>query len=130
MAEKDRRPDTLGELLSDWRAAGRDVVGATAAQAVAALALQSAAMAEKAAKETETSAKAASRAATRAQSAAASAQKAATQAAEAAHLVSAMAQRDKVDADHAVENAGRAEVTARDQFHAAEQRAFPKDSAR
>lgn len=127
MAEKDQRLGTMAGLLADWRAAGRDVVAARAAQAVAALALKSAAAAEKAAVQTQKSATAALSAARQAQSAAASAQKASTQAAEAARLVSAMAERDKVAANHAAEEAGDIEDAARERFHAAEAKAFPKN---
>jgi hypothetical protein len=105
MAAKNRSLGTMAGLLADWRAAGRDVVAARAAQAVAALALKSAAGAERAAVQTQKSAPAALSAARQAQPAAASAQKAATQAAEAARLVSAMAERDKVAANHAAPRA-------------------------
>jgi hypothetical protein len=118
---------SAAELLGDWRAAERDSAGARSAASVAALALKAASAAEVAALETETAVKAALAAAAQAKAAADLAKHAATQAAEAAQLLKATAARDRVRANHAVEEAEGAEAATRDRYHDAENEGFPKD---
>lgn len=128
---KDQGPDhqSAADLLGDWRAAERDTAAAKVAQTVAELALAAAAAAEEAAKETEVAALAALDASKSAQSAADRAKRAATQAAEAASILTAGAIGDKARANHALDDAESAEGRARERFHDAEQRGFPKDKA-
>ena len=116
-----------GELLADWRAAERDAVAARDAAHIAALALAAAEAAEEAATEVEAAAEAASEAVERARSAAGRARRAAAQAAEAATSALTSAQGDQVRARQSVTEAEVAEDKARDLFHEAESKGFPKD---
>jgi len=124
--EKDADHHSAAELLGDWRAAERDTAAAKSAASVAALALRAASAAGEAALEAEAAVKAALDAAERAQIAADRAKHAATQAAEAAHLLATSAESDQARANHAVVEAESAETDARDRFHEAEGRGFPK----
>lgn len=76
--------------------------------------------------ETEKAATIALEASKSAQRAAANAKRAATQASEAALLLSAGAEGDKVRANHALAKAEEGEKAARDRFHEAEGKGFPK----
>jgi len=122
----DREQDSAAELLGDWRAAERDTVAATMAASIATLTLAAAAAAEEAAAEAESAANAAMDAATRAKGAADHAKKAAAHAAEAAQMASTAALGDKVRADQSVDTAERAQGDARDRFHEAEGKGFPR----
>jgi hypothetical protein len=77
----------------------------------------------------ERAVKAALDAAERAKIAAERAKRAATQAAEAAELLATTAEGDKARANHAVVDAESAETVARDRFHEAEGKGFPKETA-
>ena len=123
---KNRPEPNASELLGDWRAAERDTVAAKAAQTVAELALKAAAAAEEAATETEKAATIAFEASKSAQRAAANAKKAALQASEAALLLAAGAEGDKVRANQALARAEEGEKAARERFHEAEGKGFPK----
>lgn len=123
---KDRPEPKAAELLGDWRAAERDTVAAKAAQTIAELALTAAAAAEEAATETEKAATIALEASKSAQRAAANAKRAALQASEAALLLAAGAEGDKVRANHALAKAEEGEKLARERFHEAEGKGFPK----
>jgi hypothetical protein len=123
---KDRSEPNASELLGDWRAAERDTVAAKVAQTVAELALKAASAAEEAAKETEKAALAALDAARSAQAAAAQAKKAAMQASEASTLLTVGAEGDKARANQSLVQAEEAEAAARDRFHEAESKGFPK----
>ena len=125
--EKGADIKSAAELLDDWRAAERDTAAARAASSIAALALESAIAADEAAVETEVAANAAQEAAERARLAANRAKAAATHAAEAARLLSETAQADRVEANHAIEEAAGAETAARDRYHDAASEGFPKD---
>lgn len=125
MAE-DKPHESAAELLGDWRAARRDTISAKDARKVAELALVSASAAEEAALETEAAAEAALEAATRAQRAAERARRAAAQASEAAQILAATAEGDKVRINQVVAEAEEAETKARDAFHDAEGKGFPK----
>ena len=118
--------ERAAELLGDWRAAARDTVAAKAAKHVAELALAAATLAEEAARETEEAARAAFDASTRAQQAAERAKRAAMQAAEAAQLAFSTAEGDDARAGAQVVKAEQAETSARDHYHQAEDRGFPK----
>ena len=118
--------NSASELLGDWRAAERDTVAAQGAASVAELALAAALAAEDAASETDEAAKLATEAAIRARAAVEHARRAANQAAEAAHMALAAAEGDRVRADQALAKAERAETDARDRFHEAEKKQFPK----
>jgi hypothetical protein len=112
------------ELLSKWRAAGRDTVAAQSAAEVAGLALAAARAAEEAAVETEGAAQSAAEAVERALNAAAKAKKAAAAAARAAHILIAGAEGDKVRANHDVDVAQTAEDEAGKEFKQARDRGF------
>jgi hypothetical protein len=116
------KADTLGELLADWRAAGRDVKAAEAAATVADQALESARAAEDAAKAAATSVE-------RALVAAQTARKSANQAAEAARIFLATAEEDEARAKEEVDRAGRREVASGQRFRDAQAEKFRKDSA-
>jgi hypothetical protein len=116
-----------GELLADWRAAERDAVAARDAAHIAALALTAAEAAEEAAMEVEAAAEAAAEAVERARAAATRARRAAAEAAEAAKTALTSAQGDQVRAGVSVTEAEEAESEARDRFHDAESKGFPKD---
>jgi hypothetical protein len=117
---------SAAELLGDWRAAERDTAAAKTAATIAGLALKTAKAAEQAAAESEAAAKSALEAAERANVAADRAINAASQAAEAAHLLSATAQVDKAEANHAVDEAVEAETAAHNRYHDAASEGFPK----
>jgi hypothetical protein len=119
--------DSAAELLGDWRAAGRDTVAAEAAATVATLAVRAGAAAEEAAMEAEAAAEAAMDAAVRAKDAAERAKNAAARAAEAAQMAAVAAEGDKARAVQTVVTAETAEDKARDRFHDAEGKGFPKD---
>ena len=125
--EKGADHHSAAKLLGDWRAAERDTVAAKTAASISALALKTARAAEEAAVETEAAANAAQEVAERAKAAASRAKDAATHAAEFARLLSESAQADKVEANHAVNEAADAETVARDRYHDAADEGFPKD---
>lgn len=124
--DKDADHHSAADLLGDWRAAERDTVAAKSAASVAALSLEAASAAGEAAHEAELAVKAALDAAERAKIAAERAKSAASQAAEAAQLLATSAEGDKARANHAVVDAESAETVARDRFHEAEEKGFPK----
>ena len=123
---KDRPEPNAAELLGDWRAAERDTAAAKVAKTVAELALKAAEAADAAAKETERAALVALDASKSAQAAASQAKKAASHASEAATLLTAGAEGDKARASQALANAEKTETKARDRFHEAEDKGFPK----
>lgn len=118
--------NSAADLLGDWRAAERDSVAARSAASVAELALAAAQAAEEAANETEEAAKLAIEAASRARVAVDFARRAAAHAAEAAQFSLSGAEGDAVRADEEVKRAERAETEARDAFHDAEEKQFPR----
>jgi hypothetical protein len=122
---KNERGHKAGELLADWRAAGRDTAAAEAASEVATLALEAAKAADGAASETEAAATAAASAVDQALKAAASAKRAAEHAANAARILLASAEGDKVRANHDLEVAKEAEDRTRKEFHDSELQGFP-----
>jgi hypothetical protein len=126
MAKEPMKHESAGELLADWRAASRDSVAARAAATVAKLALAAADAAEDAANEVELAAAAAAQAVERARTAADRARRAAAQAAEAAQIAMAAAEGDQVRSSEEVNRAESAETHARDRFHDAEEKGFPK----
>lgn len=135
MPKKEKKgSESAAEKLGDWRAAGRDVAAAEAAETVADQALAAAQAAqdavaevEEAAREALEAAREALKAATRAQAAAGHAKRAASHAAEAADLASVSAKGDKARAAQAVTQAEQEEGKARDLFHEAEKEALSKD---
>lgn len=126
MAEDEKMHGSAAELLADWRSAERDTVAAGQSSQVAVLALAAATAAEEAAEEVEAAASAAVEAVERARAAADKARKAAARASEAAQLAYATAEGDTARAGHAVDKAAKVEVEARDRFHEAEEKGFPK----
>jgi hypothetical protein len=118
---------SASELLADWRAAQRDSVAAHEAASVAARATTAAAVAEEAAAEAETAAREARDAAARAKEAAERAKTAATQAADAAQRAAVTTEDDQARADQSVVETEAAESQARDRFHVAQDKGFPKD---
>ncbi len=127
MAEDKRAAHhSAAELLGDWRAAERDTAASKTAATIAALALKTATAAEAAAAATEAAADAAQEAAERAKSASDRAKEAAKHTAEAARLLSAIAIGDKVEANHAVDEAQEAETAAKDRYNDAASEGFPK----
>ena len=120
VANDKTKNETDAELLSEWRAAGRDRIAAGSAAKIAGLALQAATAAEEAATEVEAAANAAAEAVERARGAALQARKAAGQASEAAQLALAAAEGDKVRSTHDLEKAENAEQVAADRFHEAQ----------
>ena len=127
MDEKPTNPESLGELLGDWRAAGRDVKAAEALASVAEQALAAARAAEDAATETDAAAKAASESVDRSLAASQSARRAANHAAEAARIMLATAEGDKVRADIEVDRAAEREAESAQHFHDAQDKKFEKD---
>ena len=127
MSQKPEQHHAAGELLADWRAAERDTLAARDAANIAALALAAAEAAEEAATEVEAAAEAAAEAVDRARTAATRARRAAAEAAEAAMTALTSAQGDQVRARLTVTDAEAAEGQARDRFHDAESKGFPKD---
>ena len=119
--EKPSKPDSLGELMADWRAAGRDVKAAEAAATVADQALESARAAEDAAR-------AAAKSSERALAAAQSARKAANQAAEAARIFMATAESDEARARKELDRAGLREIESGQRFRDAQDEKFQKDA--
>lgn len=126
MSEDRPHPPKASELLGDWRVAERDVVAARTAQEVAARALDAAKVAEEAAAESQKAAQAAVVAAERAQQAADLARQVATEVAEAAATEAAGEERSKSKTNHVLEEAESAESAARDRYHEAEAKGFPK----
>jgi hypothetical protein len=126
VAQDETTHGSAADLLADWRSAERDTVAAGLSSQVAVLALAAATAAEEAAEEVEAAASAAVEAVERARAAADRARKAASRAAEAAQLAFAAAEGDTARAGHAVDKAEQVEVEARDRFHEAEGKGFPK----
>lgn len=126
MAKDPKSDESAEHLLADWRAASRDTAAARAASTVAGLALAAANAAEEAANEVEAAATSATEALERARAAAGRARRAAEQAAEAAQLALSGAEGDDVRAAKQVGAAEHAEDAARDRFHDAEDKGFPK----
>jgi hypothetical protein len=126
VAEDEKTHGSAAELLADWRSAKRDTVAAGQTSQVAILALAAATAAEEAAEAVEAAASAAVEAVERARAAADRARKAAARAAEAAQLAYATAEGDTARAGHAMDKAEKVEVEARDRFHEAEEKGFPK----
>jgi chromosome segregation protein len=126
--EPDPKHHSAAELLGDWRAAERDTVAARTAAQVAALAVAAADAAEQAAAETEVAAQAAMDAAVRAKGAAEHAKEAAARAAQAAQLADTNVETELARAARAVTSAELAEEQARDRFHDAQVKGFPKDA--
>lgn len=126
VANEPTKNESAGELLADWRSASRDTVAARAAASVARLALAAAEAAEEAANEVEAAATSASQAVDRARAAAIRAREAAAQAAEAAQIALASAEGDKARAAGDVARAEAAETAARERFHEAENKGFPR----
>lgn len=126
VAEDKADHHSAAELIGDWRAAERDTAAAKTVATIAGLALKTAKAAAEAATETEAAANAAQDAAERAKAAADRAKVAASHAAEAARLLGETAQVDKVEANHAVDDAEHAETAARDRYHDAESEGFPR----
>ena len=127
MAKDHRRPPSAADLLGDWRAAERDTVAATAALSVAELALAAALATKQSAAETDRSAQAAVALAKEAQQAAEQAAAATTQASETAIMLAAKAGDEQIQAAAALAAATAAEDLARDRFHEAEKKGFPKE---
>lgn len=127
MAKERQRHSSAADLLSDWRAAGRDTVAARAAARVAGLALKAATAAEAAATEVEAAARAALEAVEKARDLAATARAASMEAEELAASILEEAGGGKVRANHDVEVAEQAEQEAGEAFHRAEAEGFPKD---
>ena len=119
--EKPGKPDTLAELMADWRAAGRDVKAAEAAATIADQALDAARTAEE-------SARAAAESVERSLAAAQSASTAANQAAQAARIFLVTAEDDEARAREEVERAGRSEVDSGQRFHDAQNEKFRKQA--
>jgi hypothetical protein len=120
----DKEAERLGkgsaaQLLSAWRAAERDRVAAEETLKVAKLAAVAAAEAARAAQET-------SQAARLTKSAAEKAESAARRTSEAAELLSKSAQADQGSATESLSKSQRAEDIARDEYHDAQERGFPK----
>ena len=111
---------SAADLLSAWRAAERDHVAAGDAAGVAHLATEAARRAADAARETADAAKLSLEAAQRAE-------RAARQTAEAADILSAATTREQQIADQAVIAAAERESEAKDAFHEAQERGFPKE---
>lgn len=123
----DPEHGSASELLADWRAAQRDSVAAQVAASVATRAATAAATAEEAAAEAALADREATDAAARAKEAAERAKTAATKAAEAAQRAAATTEVDQARADQSVVETAEAETEARDRFHAAQKRGFPRD---
>ncbi len=128
MADEDAsgEHDSAAELLADWRSAERDLVAAHDAASVAARAVAAATAAEESALEAEVAAREATDAAARAKEAAERAKLAASSAAEAAQTAATTTEEDQARADRMVLASEQAELDARDRFHEAEKKGFPK----
>jgi len=127
-SDKAAEHGSAAELLADWRSATRDTKAAQTAESVAALALVAAGAAEEAAAETDEAAQAAEEAAIHAKGAATQARMASGRATEASQLAIANAEGDKARAGQAVTETEQAEIEARDRFHVAQEKGFPKES--
>ncbi len=110
---------SAADLLSTWRGAERDHVAATEAAEVAQLATEAARRAATVARETADAAKLSLDAAERAE-------RAARETADAADMLTAAMTREQRAADQAVSDAADAETVAKDAFHDAQERGFPK----
>ena len=120
-SEADRMgKGSAASLLANWRAAERDHAAAVESAGVADLASAAAERAAHAARETAEAAKLSLEAAQRAD-------KAARETAEAADVLSAATSREKAVADEAVSSTRAAETEAKDAFHDAQRKGFPKD---
>ncbi len=120
----EREGERLGkgsaaDLLSAWRGAERDHAAATEAAAVAQLAIETARRAATAARETADAAKLSLDAAERAE-------RAARETADAADMLTAAMTREQQVADQGVSDAADRETEAKDAFHEAQERGFPK----
>lgn len=118
--EASRKRGTAAELLSEWRAAERDLVAAQDTLDVATLAATAAGEAVVAARETSEAAELSQQAAQRAQMSAA-------RTAAAADVTARVASKDQKSATASLESATQAESDAADRFHEAERQGFPKD---
>ena len=110
---------SAASLLANWRAAERDHAAAVESADVADLASAAAERAAHAARETADAAKLSLEAAQRAD-------KAARETAAAADVLSAATSRKKAVADEAVSSTMAAETEAKDAFHEAQRKGFPK----
>jgi hypothetical protein len=110
---------SAADLLADWRAAERDHAAAIESASVASLAAAAAERAAHAARETADAAKLSLEAAKRAE-------RAAHETADAADVLSAAAGKDRSMAGDALTAAGAAETKAKDAFHEAQRKGFPK----
>jgi hypothetical protein len=120
-SEADRMgKGSAASLLANWRAAERDHAAAVESAGVADLASAAAERAAHAARETAEAAKLSLEAAQRAD-------KAARETADAADVLSAATSREKAVADEAVSSTRAAETEAKDAFHDAQRKGFPKD---
>ena len=111
---------SAARLLANWRAAERDHAAAVESAGVAGLAAAAAERAANAARETADAAKLSLEAAQRAD-------KAARETADAADVLSAATSRERAVADEAVSPARPAETAAKDAFHEAQRKGFPKE---
>jgi hypothetical protein len=110
---------SAADLLAQWRAAERDHAAAIESASVAALAAAAAEHAAHAARETADAAKLSLDAAQRAE-------RAARETAEAAGVLSAAAAKERAVANQALTASETAETEAKDAFHDAQRRGFPK----
>jgi hypothetical protein len=110
---------SAASLLANWRAAERDHAAAVESAGVAGLASAAADRAAHAARETADAAKLSLEAAQRAD-------RAARETADAADVLSAATSRERAVADEAVSSTKAAETAAKDAFHEAQQKGFPK----
>jgi hypothetical protein len=113
------KPDTLSELLGDWRAAGRDAKAAGAAAEVAGQALEAARAAEE-------SARTASEAVEASLAAAQAASRAAQETAAAAKIFLVTAEGDDTRAKEEVLRADRQEAQSAQRFRDAQAEAFDR----
>jgi hypothetical protein len=111
---------SAADLLSAWRGAERDHAAADEAASVAQLATEAARRAARAARETADAAKLSLQAAERAE-------RAARETADAADVLSAATTKELDAADRAASLAADREIAAKDAFHDAQERGFPKD---
>ena len=124
---KGRTGRSAADLLGDWRAAERDAVSAKKARSVADRALAAAQAASEAAAESAAAAKAAVEASRRASLAAQAARKVAAELSASAAADAKTAEGDKATANHHVTHTEEAETSARDRFHDAEAKGFPRE---
>jgi hypothetical protein len=110
---------SAASLLANWRAAERDYAAALESAGVADLASAAAKRAAHAARETADAARLSLEAAQRADHAA-------RETAEAADVLSGATAKEKAIADDAVASTEAAETEARDAFHEAQRKGFPK----